>query len=418
MLTAQIGAGPTAVAIVLGLLDATVIRLLGATFAVLLAVSILWLQFYVGDPTSVRATADSSTDELASRPGADWVAAMLVTIATAGVGFVGVQFLLDTYPLAVTGDLAFPVGLTSATATGTSVFAAMALNAIRYLVFAGGVLVVLGANEQQRTPWQLAVVAFVAAALLPTGLLLAVGVEFDLGRSVSIGRDAVFPTVAVVGFQRAYELVDVDGPADAAGSDGRSPLVRRVAGVFLDCQRIYGRLTGASIAVSDTALCHTIAARTLATTGAGATLAGVVWFVETLSRGWWEYVPTPGGVVAVLVGDLLRVGVGVVVTTLALTALVLATLWLVVPPLAASRIVFAVGTFSVSCGALNVLTTFVLPTPVHVMVGHVVNWRLVASQPGSSLIWLADLFNAPAAIVLVGFACGAITLRRTAVGRA
>jgi hypothetical protein len=292
----------------------------------------------------------------------------------------------------------------------------MAADMVRYLVFTGGALAVLQESNRGVTPKRLATAVFIAAVVLPSGVLLVSGVESDVALGVSLARAAVYPTVAVLGFQKAYRVVTKES-IDVSGVNSQRALVRRVTGAFLKCQWMYERLTGKSPAVSDGNVCHAIARRILATTGIGAVLVGGVWLAETLRREW-EYFPSLAEKLVVIVGEFVQIGAGVVTTTLVLTALVLVALWLIVRPVVVSRVVFAVGAFSVACGVLNLPTLYVIPAPVEVTVGRVVKWSLVARQPGWTVIWLLDMLNVQEAVALVGFAYGTQVVRRTASGSA
>jgi hypothetical protein len=356
-------------------------------------------------------TADETDPK---RTHAGWVAGIVVAASIVGIGLVGLHYLLGLYPLAVKDEWGFSLRLTDAIVSGTSVFDALVADTLRYLVFAGGALAVLQESDHGPMPKQLAGSVFAVAVALPSGVLLVAGVDLGIALGGSMARAAVFPTVAVLGFQRAYRMITQES-VDVSSENSHHPLVRRTTVAFLKGQWVYGRLTGESLFVSDKCVCCILVRRVLVMTGIGAALVGGVWFVETLQR-TWEYLLNPVEIALFIVGEFVFIGAGVASTILVLTALVLATLWLSVRPIVATRVIFAVGVFSVASGVLNLLTMYVIPVPIEVVVGRVVKWSLIAPQPGWTLIWILDLLNVQEVVVLVGFAYGTQALRRTASG--
>jgi hypothetical protein len=144
-------------------------------------------------------------------------------------------------------------------------------------------------------------------------------------------------------------------------------------------------------------------------TGAAATLVGGVVFLNTLQAGWnlqTQFGVSTTDMVVFVVASLLPIGAGVVVTTLVVTAVVLAALWLAVRPATGSRLLFAVAVFTVACSLANLSTVFLIPTPVGLTASWSVEWGLVPPRPGRTLVWLLDLLNVQMTLVLAGFAAG------------
>jgi len=350
------------------------------------------------------SSGDSAESGESERSGVETGAKTGVAVAAAIVagGLVALYLLLQLYPLS--GD---PLSFGGASVgVNVNVFNAMAVDILGYLVFAGGALAVVREGDRIAT-LSLAAAVFVSAVVVPSAFLLARGVDSAAVLSVSRVQAAVFPTAATVGFHQAHRIVTRDATS-VPEADGHR-LVSRVTAVVRRFQQVYARFAGNSSVVAKPRTLRVAVRRTLLTTGIAATLVGGVVFLETLQSGWTfatQFGVGTTDLFILVVASLLRIGAGIVVTTLVLTGLVLAVLWLAVRPPTGSSLLFAVVVFTGACGLANLSTAFLVPTPVGLTASWSVEWGLVPPRPGRTVVWLLDLLNVQMTLVLVGFAAG------------